>query len=349
MNRERAPQTSKRSCARTGRHGFTLVEMMVVIIVIAILAGLLLPAIGGAVRRAKNAKIAMEIASLSKALENYKLENGEYPPDFSMDDADPADTSDRVPKQQAIDQHLSRIFRYRSSGSNHPTDENYNKVALPTHENGGDWLTNEDLDALNPKTALYFWLRGFSASTRQPLTDPTTTRTPVYSFDKGRLNPPNVATQPTINSLASGTNIAIATYYAPGDDTEQPYLYYRATVKNSISTDADAYNTAYQWADNNGVARPYLSNNMVPNPDTNSGVINAYASPKSFQLISAGLDGQYGIGGEYNFSNPTTRTSAINGVFPDGPYSGNAQDPRYGDRDNLTNFSEGSTLKDAQE
>ena len=80
-------------------------ELMVVIIIIAILAGLLIPAIGGAVRRAKNAKIALEIAALSQALERYKMEYGEYPPDF----ADRRETNETF-----INQHLSRIFRYRN-------------------------------------------------------------------------------------------------------------------------------------------------------------------------------------------------------------------------------------------
>ena len=62
---------------------FTLVELLVVIVIIAILAGLLLPAINMARNAALRAQTAVEITNLASAVEAYRLKYGDYPPDFS--------------------------------------------------------------------------------------------------------------------------------------------------------------------------------------------------------------------------------------------------------------------------
>jgi general secretion pathway protein G len=64
------------------RRAFTLVELLVVITIIGLLAGLLLPAINGAVRSAKEAAVASEISLLDQALASFKTRYGEYPPSF---------------------------------------------------------------------------------------------------------------------------------------------------------------------------------------------------------------------------------------------------------------------------
>ena len=64
----------------TRRIGFTLVELMVVIVIIGILMALLLPVIVGAVRRARDAQIAADIQTLSAGLAKFKDTYGEFPP-----------------------------------------------------------------------------------------------------------------------------------------------------------------------------------------------------------------------------------------------------------------------------
>ena len=66
------------------RRGFTLVEMLVVISVIAILAGMLFP-ITAAVNRAKTkAKARAELAQVENAIGLYKTTLGHYPPDSGL-------------------------------------------------------------------------------------------------------------------------------------------------------------------------------------------------------------------------------------------------------------------------
>jgi|SRR4051794_13344154 general secretion pathway protein G len=65
-----------------GRHrrsGFTLIEILVVIVVIAILATLVAPNIFQHVGAAKDATAKSQIEMLSAALDAYRLDNGHYP------------------------------------------------------------------------------------------------------------------------------------------------------------------------------------------------------------------------------------------------------------------------------
>jgi len=69
------------------RRAFTLVEILVVVAIIGILAALVTVAVAGAMRAAKRAAIATQMSQIAMALELYKAEIGEYPPDMFDDEA----------------------------------------------------------------------------------------------------------------------------------------------------------------------------------------------------------------------------------------------------------------------
>lgn len=58
---------------------FTLIELLVVITIIVILAGLSMGGYSYVTRKQAESQAAIQISLLSKALEEYKLDNGEFP------------------------------------------------------------------------------------------------------------------------------------------------------------------------------------------------------------------------------------------------------------------------------
>src|SRR3954463_12380703 len=75
----RAPGRTRPSAPRIRRSGFTLIEILVVIVVIAILATLVAPNIFQHVGAAKDATARSQIEMLGAALDAYRLDNGRYP------------------------------------------------------------------------------------------------------------------------------------------------------------------------------------------------------------------------------------------------------------------------------
>jgi general secretion pathway protein G len=65
--------------ARRAARGFTLIEMLVVIAIIAMLAAIVGPAVMSKLGGAKSKTAAIQIADLDKALDLFKLDVGRYP------------------------------------------------------------------------------------------------------------------------------------------------------------------------------------------------------------------------------------------------------------------------------
>ncbi len=69
----------KRAHAVTSTQGFTLIELMVVMVILGILAGLIVPRIMDRPEEARRTKAGIQIRALEQALKLYKLDNGQYP------------------------------------------------------------------------------------------------------------------------------------------------------------------------------------------------------------------------------------------------------------------------------
>jgi general secretion pathway protein G len=70
---------SRRRWSRIAAHGFTLIEVLVVIVVIAILASLVAPNLFRNVDDARVATTKAQIESFATALDAYRLDQGRYP------------------------------------------------------------------------------------------------------------------------------------------------------------------------------------------------------------------------------------------------------------------------------
>lgn len=270
------------------RKGFTLIEVLVVIVIIGILAALLIPAITGAVAKAKQTAIAMEIEQLSQALELYNSQYGDYPPDFS-------DSS-------VVSRHFSKIF---------PNIASSDLSALTTMMQ--DSSGNVSPIGIDRAEALIITLGGYSSDKRHPLTGPggpfivAANGTVSYNYDRenalfdfetNRLIQNNF--EGTDSNGGAMPNDGIPVLVPSG--RQQPYVYFDARSYTLSQSASAVVANGYIGSNNAGGIRPYkTSTNPVapPSGGTYGSKQAAYAAykfqkPKSFQIISAGLDDIYG-------------------------------------------------------
>ncbi|MEM6776719.1 MAG: prepilin-type N-terminal cleavage/methylation domain-containing protein [Planctomycetota bacterium] len=147
------------------RRGFTLVEILVVISIIGVLSAVAIPAVMRALTTAKEAAIRLEIDIIDQALEAYKLDHGEYPPDFS--------------DWKAVERHFRKAFP--------DIDDNELKlIAQFTHLNDdfervpvtgnldprGSASYTHYRQCIDPAEAIVFCLGGYSSDKRKPFTGP---------------------------------------------------------------------------------------------------------------------------------------------------------------------------------
>lgn len=71
--------TQTASRLRQAQSGFTLIEIMVVVVILGILAAIVVPNIMGAPGKARVVKAKQDIRALESALSQYRLDNFRYP------------------------------------------------------------------------------------------------------------------------------------------------------------------------------------------------------------------------------------------------------------------------------
>lgn len=61
------------------KHGFTMIEILLVVVIIAVLAGVALPRLTGRVEQSQISATQSSISSIGSSLDLYELDNGRYP------------------------------------------------------------------------------------------------------------------------------------------------------------------------------------------------------------------------------------------------------------------------------
>jgi prepilin-type N-terminal cleavage/methylation domain-containing protein len=253
--------------------GFTLVELMVVISIIALLAALVSVAVARSISKAKEARIKLDVDNLAGAIEQYKSEYGSYPP--STYALLVAHVREKFPR--ALPQDIATI---------------------PTN--------------MTPAEIVWFCIRGYTSDPLRPVDffNPNAKRDEFIQFEQGRLVQTrtfahNTSTMTPLQPTSQRTSPQRVFMYVPQEGKGAPYVYFDCS--RNYAWQAQRFEGV-----GTGVARPYRTAN------------GTYANVKKFQIISAGLDGDYG--GDV--------TKDKEKVYPDGV------NYTEGDKDNLVNFSE---------
>lgn len=90
--------------------GFTLIEVMVVVVILGILAAVIVPKIMSRPEQARIVKAKQDISAIQSALDLYKLDNGNYPTtDQGLQALVSKPTSDPIPRNWKSDGYLQKL------------------------------------------------------------------------------------------------------------------------------------------------------------------------------------------------------------------------------------------------
>lgn len=313
------------------RTGFTIIEMLMVIVIIGILAALLLPVLSGAINRARDAEVVTEISTLSKAITDFESRFGIPPVSFLVLVEDPSwwstdwDASSPATGLGELHRRHSRAFLRQAWPD---FDFSYAGGTLDLNDDGDD----DDVLILNGAECLVFMLGGviqrddadgdgvyewatigFAANPQVPFALGGNRIGPFHEFKADRLV--DIDSQFGIEMLEQ-----MPEYLDPLPGQKLPYQFFSGYQGLGCRT----YGLDYD---------PGAAFNPSPVDDetlpAGHGPVAYYLQTidsvpiylNGFQIISPGEDGEFGTGGFYNG----------NGV-------GSA---RTEERDNIASFSNG--------
>lgn len=312
------------------RSGFSLIELLMVVVIIGILMALILPAIGGARKRAQIAAVATEITKLDQAIVAFKNKYGVEPPS-SLNI--PTSATGWAPEDR---QKISRVWdqfdftTLGGLGGGYPSQ--------PRSLNGAECLVFF-LGGINKGTPTAPVIIGFSNNPRTPWDPAASNRVGPFfdGFDPARIS--------DIDKDGIGEFLDSL----PGQTA--PYAYFCSQGKSykksnrALADDFDIYPDP-----------PMAINNSTSAPPRNLQFLYMQGDGKtpqratSYQIISPGFDGLYGVGGVFN-DQVRFVYADLNGDgdtldFTDLPTAGvvetsDTPEGRGAEADNIANFSNG--------
>jgi prepilin-type N-terminal cleavage/methylation domain-containing protein len=313
--------------------GFTLVEMLVVLGIIAVLIALLAPAVMSAMNSARRSAIATDIGGLHDAVSAYQLKRGDFPPNFRDHDAFVRHVRKCYPKITPA--HLTLVERCVWSTPPDYLATNIDYTRVPNMDEGESlvfWLYLVDNDPREPFKAI---IDGFGPSPLARSNPLLSAGSPekLYPFEEDRLVTSDDDLMPS---------------YRASYSKETFYLYIDSRSYELLTTLPAL--RAYAELPTLGTARPYWSEirattvNPIP-PRTATAPWKPHykpMNPTTFQIIGAGQDGLFGD--DPPGPPPTLYPGAK--FFPGGGWTEGGRGYVPDDNDNMTNFSEGRRLED---
>jgi len=139
--------------------GFTLIEIMIVVIILAILAAAVIPRLTGRTQQAKESRAKADIETLSLALDLYAIDNGFFPSSTQgLNDLRAKPTSPPVPtswrgpyiKRSTPKDPWGTPYKYASPGMHNIEDYDIYTFGPDGVQGGGDDIANWETETPSP-------------------------------------------------------------------------------------------------------------------------------------------------------------------------------------------------------